>query len=112
MGILIVMLTLKKRKEKIYKRDKNTDMYFKFFEQTKNIFFLRVCGQLCGKKWITNEVGWACAQVFSTDGDFGPSRTFLGRDACDQRGLTGTRHGGLTQTGALTRSAPGGGQNN
>ena len=50
---------------------------------------------------LTNEVGWAHAQVLATDGDFGPSRTLLGRDARDQRGLVGTRHGGLRQTGIV-----------
>ncbi|TNN76896.1 hypothetical protein EYF80_012949 [Liparis tanakae] len=34
-------------------------------------------------------------------------RTLLGRDARDQRGLTGTRHGGVRRTGTLGRSAPG-----
>lgn len=54
-----------------------------------------------------DEIGWASSQVFSTDGNFGPSSTLLGRDARDQRGLTGARHGGLRPTGTLDRSAPG-----
>lgn len=66
-----------------------------------------VCGQPCGYKCITDEVGWARAKVFSTDGDFSPSCSLLGRDARDQRGLTGTRHGGLRQTGTLSRSTTG-----
>jgi len=66
-----------------------------------------MCGSSYCYKCITDEVGRARAQVFSTDGDFGPGRTLLGRDARDQRGLTGTRHGGLRQTETLGRSAPG-----
>lgn len=47
------------------------------------------------RKWITDEVGWARAQVLSTDRDFGPGCTFFGRYARDERGLPGSRHGDL-----------------
>ena len=46
-------------------------------------------------KFITDEVCRATAQVFPTDGDFGPGRALVGRDARDQGGLAGTRHGVL-----------------
>lgn len=57
--------------------------------------------------FITDEVGGACAQVLSTDGDFSPGCALVGRDACDQGGRAGTRHGGQTAaTAKQRRSAP------
>lgn len=79
-----------------------TEMYVKKLNKRRNNLTkteLRVCVVgLCGYKCITNEVSWAGAQVFSTDGDFGPGCALFGRDARDQRGLTGTRHGGPGRT--------------
>lgn len=75
----------------------------KRINQVNYFFFLNICGQQgCLKKKkknvkikrFTNEVSRARPQVLSADGDFGPGRALLGRDARDQRRLTGTRHGG------------------
>lgn len=60
-----------------------------------------------GVNAITNEICWARAKVFSTDGDFGPGGPLLGRDARDQWWLTWARHGDQRHARTAVQSEPG-----